>query len=356
MPERPLLFTPGPTEVRPEVLLAMSRPVISHRGAEMEEMVRDILVHAKRIFRTEGTVLLSTSSASGLMEGAIRNCVRRRSLHLICGAFGDRWWQIAADCGAEPKASRVDPGRAVDPDRVDQELATGGYDAVCLTHNETSTGVTNPLEAIAAVVRRHPDLLFLVDAVSSLGGIPVDVDRLGIDVCLASVQKALALPPGFSLCSVSERALAAARRQKGRGYYFDFIRLSESSTKGMPLATPSVSHLFAIQVQFAQILREGLEARFARHAVMAGRVRAWARERFGLFAEKGFESDTVTCVANTRKIRVADFLSRLRQRGFQVSNGYGALKEATFRIGHLGDHTPESVDRLLAAMDEVLGG
>ncbi len=347
-------FLPGPTEVRPEVLRAMARPVISHRGPEIEEIVREVLAGARRVFMTEGTVLLSSSSASGLMEGSIRNCVAARSLHLVCGAFGERWRQVAEDCGLEPGVVRVEPGRAIRPEEVEEALSRGGYDAVCVTHNETSTGVTNPLEAIARVVRRHPGVLLMVDAVSSLGGVPVEVDRLGIDVCFASVQKALALPPGFALCAVSERALERARERKGRGYYFDFVRLAEASAKAAPLATPSVSHLFALQEQLRHVLSEGLPARFARHAAMARLVRRWASERFGLFAEPGYESDTVTCVANTRKIRVAEFLQRLKGRGFQVSNGYGNLKEATFRIGHLGEHTPEGIEALLSAMDEVL--
>lgn len=356
MPDRVILFTPGPTEVRPEVLRAMARPVISHRGPEMVDLVRDILAKARRIFRTEGTVLLSSSSASGLMEGAIRNCVRRRSLHLVCGAFGDRWFQVAQDCGVEADVLRVQPGQPILPELVEKELAAGEYDAVCLTHNETSTGVTNPLEEIAQVVRRRSGLLFLVDAVSSLGGMRVDVDRLGIDVCFASVQKALALPPGFSLCAVSPAALEVARERKGRGYYFDFIRLAEASAKGLPLATPSVSHLFALQVQFNRILQEGLEERFARHAEMAERVRDWARKRFGVLARSGFESNTVTCVANSRKIPIGPFLQRLKGRGYQLSNGYGSLKEATFRIGHLGEHTLQSVAELLEVMDEELEG
>ena len=322
----------------------------------MGAMVRDILSGARQVFATDGTVLLSTSSASGLMEGTIRNCVAKRPLHLICGAFGERWRQIAADCGTDPGVVRVEPGRGIRPEQVEEALCRGEYDAVCLTHIETSTGVTNPLEEIARVVGRHSGVLLLVDAVSSLGGIPVEVDRLGIDACFASVQKALALPPGFALCAVSGRALDRARGRKGRGYYFDFIRLAEASARAMPLATPSVSHLFALQVQLGRILQEGLPARFARHAAMAQRVRCWARERFSVLAEPGFESQTVTCVVNTRKMKMAEFLERLRDRGFQVSNGYGELKDLTFRIGHLGEHTPEGVEALLAAMDEALPG
>ena len=349
-----MLFTPGPTQVRPEVLEAFARPVISHRGPEIAAIIRDVLPALREVFGARGDVLLSSSSASGLMEGAVRNLVARRSLHLVCGAFGERWRQIALDCGREADVLRVEAGQAIRPEEVDRALQQGGYEAVCLTHNETATGVTNPLPAIAAVLRRHPEVLLLVDAVSSLGGMPVEVDRHGIDVCLASVQKAMALPPGFSLCAVSARALARARETKGRGYYFDFVRLAEASAKGQPLATPSVSHLSALQAQLEIMAREGLPARFARHTAMAAMVQAWALERFGVLAAEGCRSTTVTCVVNTRNIAVGDLLARLKQRGYQISNGYGDLKEATFRIGHMGEHTVEGLEALLAVVDELL--
>jgi len=351
---RPILFTPGPTEVRPEVLLAFGQPVISHRGTEMTALVEEILPGLRSLFGTKETVLLSSSSASGLMEGTIRNCVARRSLHLVCGAFGERWRQVAADCGREPDVLRVSPGEPNSPEALDEALSQGDYEAVCLTHNETSTGVTNPLPDIARVVKSHQSVLLLVDAVSSLGGIPVDVEDHGIDVCFASVQKALALPPGFAVASVSTRALEKARGMAGRGYYFDFVRLADASEKAQPLATPSVSHLMALKAQLRFLKEEGLGRRYARHAEMADRVRRWARDRFGLLARAGFESNTVTCITNTRKINVAEFLKKLRTSGYQISNGYGNLKEASFRIGHMGDHTVPEVEGLLNAMDEVL--
>ena len=354
MSRPPLLFTPGPTQVRPEVLEAFGEEVISHRGPEMAALIEEILPGIRSVFETREAILLSSSSASGLMEGSIRNCVARRCLHLVSGAFGERWRQVAADCGREPESLQVEPGEPFTPEAVDEALSKGGYEAVCLTHNETSTGVMNPLAAIARVVRKHEGVLLMVDAVSSLGGIPVNMDANGIDVCFASVQKAIALPPGFSLCAVSQRALSKARGMKGRGYYFDFARLAEASEKGQPLATPSVSHLMALRVQLRLMQQEGLEKRYARHAAMAERVRTWARGQFGILARSGFESNTVTCVTNRRAIRVADFIRRLKGRGYQISNGYGNLKEATFRIGHMGEHTLRGVEALLQVMDEVL--
>lgn len=350
-----ILFTPGPTEVAPEVLREMARPVIGHRGAEMQEAIRDLVPRLRLLFGTRGSdVFLTACSATGLWEAALRNCVARRVLVPVCGAFSERFHEVALACGLEADPLHVDWGKAVPAQAVADMLATGRYDAVALVHNETSTGVTNPLPEIAEAVRRQGDVALLVDAVSSLGGIPVEVDRNGIDVCLASVQKCLALPPGFSVCAVSPRALERSAKRVGKGYYFDFIRLKGFFDRNMPMATPSVSHIFALQAQMKRLEAEGLEARYARHRTMADLARAWAAGRFGLYAEEKARSNTVTCIANTRRIDVARFVSALGARGYGVSNGYGRLKELTFRIGHMGDHTVSGLQDLLGAMDEVL--
>jgi len=354
-PPHKVLFTPGPTEVAPEILREMARPVIGHRGSEMQTLIADLVPRARRLFGTRThDIFLTACSATGLWEAAIRNCVGRRVLVPVCGSFSERFHEVALACGVDADPLPVEWGRAVPAQAVADLLATGRYDAVALVHNETSTGVTNPLAAIAEAVRRHDDVLLLVDAVSSLAGIPVEVDRHGVDVCLASVQKCLALPPGFALCTVSPRALDRSRRRVGKGYYFDFVRLKGFFDRNLPMATPSVNHMAALLLQLRRIEAEGLETRYARHREMATVTRAWAEDRFGLFAEAGARSDTISCISNTRGMQVADFVARLGRRGYGVSNGYGKLKEATFRIGHMGDHTVAAVRGLLAAMDEVL--
>lgn len=350
-----VLFTPGPTEVAPEILQEMARPVIGHRGAEMQALIGDILPGARALFGTRaGDIFLTACSATALWEAAIRNTVSRRVLVPVCGSFSERFLEVALASGAEADALPTEWGQAVSAQAVADRLATGRYDAVALVHNETSTGVTNPLAEIALAVRRHPEVALLVDAVSSLGGIPVDVDRHGVDVCLASVQKCLALPPGFSLLCVSPRALERSARQRGKGYYLDFVRLKGLFDRQMPMATPSISHMFALRAQLSRIDREGLVNRYARHRAMADLARQWSERQFALFAAEGARSDTVTCVRNSRAINVAGFLTALARRGFAISNGYGKLKEATFRIGHMGDHTVDGVRSLLAAMDEAL--
>jgi len=350
-----ILFTPGPTEVSPEILREMARPVIGHRGAAMQELIRDMLPRLRTVFGTRShDVFLTACSATGLWEAALRNCVARRVLVPVCGAFSERFYEVALACGLEADPLHVEPGRAIPAQAVADLLATGRYDALALVHNETATGVVNPLAEIAEAVRRQPEVLFLVDAVSSLGGLPVEVDRNGIDVCLASVQKCLALPPGFSVCAVSPRALERSARRVGKGYYFDFVRLKSCFDKGTPMATPSVSHMFALRAQMKRIETEGLESRYARHGAMANVTRGWAESRFDLFAEERARSNTITCVANSRRMDVGRFIGLVAARGFGVSNGYGKLKEATFRIGHMGDHTVAGIEELLAAMDDVL--
>jgi aspartate aminotransferase-like enzyme len=354
-PSHKVLFSPGPTEVAPEILRAMARPVIGHRGAEMQALIHDLVPRARSLFGTRAhDIFFTACSATALWEAALRNCVVRRVLVPICGAFSERFYEVACGCGLEADPLHVEWGRPVSPQAVADLLASGRYDAVALVHNETSTGVTNPLGPIAEAVARQPDVLLLVDAVSSLGGIPVDVDRHGIDVCLASVQKCLALPPGFSLCAVSERALERSRTRVGKGYYLDFVRLKSVFDRETPMATPSISHMFALQEQFHRIETEGLQERYARHHAMAELARAWATEHFALFAAEGSRSDTVTCVANSRGLAVAPFLQALGRRGYAISNGYGRLKEATFRVGHMGDHTVAALRGLLGAMDEAL--
>jgi ATP-dependent HslUV protease ATP-binding subunit HslU len=276
-PEKPdhrILFTPGPTEVAPEILREMARPVIGHRGEEMQSILGDLLPRARQLFGAPAhEIFITASSATGLWEAAIRNCVARRVLVPVCGAFSERFLEVAVGCGVAADRLDFEWGRPVEPQAVHERLAGGKYDAVALVHNETSTGVVNPLAAVAEAVRQHPDVLLLLDVVSSLGGVPVEVARHGIDVALASVQKCLALPPGLALCAVSERAMARSRGQQGKGYYFDFVRLKGYFDRRMPMATPSVSHIFALQAQLRRIEAGGFEERYARHHAMAEVVR-----------------------------------------------------------------------------------
>ena len=349
------LFIPGPTEVRPEVLQQLSRPMIGHRSAEFGQLFQRLQPRLRRLFQTQNRVYISTSSGTGLWEAAVRNCVRMRCLNLVNGAFSQRWRRVTLANGKESVAVEADWGQAIRPEQVEEALGRERVDAVTLVHSETSTGVLNPLGEIAEVVRQFPDVLLLVDAVSSLGGVDIPVDKLGIDVCLTSSQKALALPPGLALASVSDRALARAQEVQNRGYYFDFLVFEEYLARNQTPTTPPISLLYGLDYQLDRILAEGLELRFRRHRAMAQMVWKWAEERgFELFAEEGYRSPTVTVVRNTLEVDVPALQAHLRERGMTIADGYGPLRGKTFRIAHMGDLTPAEVEEVLAAVDEFL--
>jgi aspartate aminotransferase-like enzyme len=225
-----------------------------------------------------------------------------------------------------------------------------------VVHNETSTGVTSPVGAIAAAVRSlSPETLVMVDAVSSFGGTRIPVDEWGIDVLLTSSQKALALPPGISFCSVSDRALDRAKNVKGRGWYFDFLNLEKSLKKNTTPATPAISLMRALSLQLDHIFAEGVEQRYARHAQLAQQTQQWALDHgFALMAEDGYRSPTVTTITNTRKIDVEALNAFLAQEQMEISNGYGIYKDKAFRIAHMGEVNVADLDRLFAAVERYL--
>jgi aspartate aminotransferase-like enzyme len=333
----------------------MSRPPIGHRSEEATALGERIIGKLQKVLRTGSPIFLSTSSSTGLMEAVARNGSRRRFLCATCGAFGDRWLDICRLNGKEADALEVEWGKAVRAEDIRKALGTGRYDAVLLTHNETSTGVLNPLPEIAATVREFPDVFLFVDAVSSLAAVDLGFDELGVDGLLAGVQKALAVSPGFAVMAVSPRAIERAKGIENRGFYFDFVRHYDSFQKRQGITTPSTPHLYALDRQLSRILDETMPVREARHRAMAERTRAWAKERFALFPEAGFESITLTAVRNTRGIDVAGLNGELARRGVVIGNGYGRLKNVTFRIAHMGEIRLEEIEELLGWIDEILG-
>jgi len=349
------LFIPGPTDVHPDVLAAQAQRMISHRGADFQALFARLQPKLRQVFLTRSRVYISTSSGTGLQEATIRNVVARKVLSCINGAFSERWYDVTVANGKEVVRLDVEWGRAIKLDRVNAALAAGGFDALTLVHNETSTGVANPIQEIAALVReRYPDVMILVDAVSSLGGVKLDFDGWRLDALFTSSQKCLAVPPGLSFAAVSDRALEKACQVPNRGLYFDFVDLEKNLLKNQTPSTPAISLMWALDVALDRILAEGLEARLERHAQMADRVQAWAAARFDLFAEEGYRSQTVTCVKNTRGLDVKALNAHLRSKGMQISDGYGRLKGTTFRIAHMGEIGMADVEMVLSAMDEFI--
>ncbi|MCC3863671.1 alanine--glyoxylate aminotransferase family protein [Terrisporobacter petrolearius] len=351
------LFIPGPIDVNEDVLAQMANQVISHRGSEASALQEAITQNIQDLFYTKNNILLSTSSGSGLMEGSIRSCTLKRAAVLSCGSFGDRWYKVGVLNGVPADLFKVELGKAIEPEMVDKVLSTNKYDTVMVTHNETSSGIANPIKEIGEVVKKYDDIVYCVDAVSSAGGMKIEVDESNIDICLTSVQKALGLPPGMSLCTFSEKAKKRAEKVPNRGYYFDLLAIYEyiQNKNYQYPSTPSLSHMFALNFQLKKILNEGLDNRFKRHEDMANLVRDWAQEHFQIFTDVNYLSNTLTVIKNTQGISVSNLNKKLQERGFLIANGYGDLKEKTFRISHMGDYTVKDVNELLTNINEILG-
>jgi aspartate aminotransferase-like enzyme len=350
------LFIPGPVEVSQKTWAAFTKPMIGHRSEAFRELYRAIHPRLQTLFGTKQPVFLSTSSAWGVMEAAIRNLVSRRVLNCMCGAFSDKWLDVSRRCGKQAEPLQVDWGKHIDPAALDEKLATGDFDAVTLIHSETSTGVMNPLEKICGVVRKYPGVALIVDTVSSFSAVPTPMDELGIDVLLTGSQKALALPPGFSLLSVSEKAFTRATQQKDRGYYFDFLEFKKNQKDDMTPTTPSIAHIHALESKLDDIFSEGLTNRYARHAQTNALVHDWVRNRgFDFFAEEDYRTKTLTCVKDIRDVDVPKLARDLREKHHLVIDpGYGKIKGQTFRLSNMGDETEETVSHLLASLDDVL--
>ncbi|NLY09953.1 MAG: alanine--glyoxylate aminotransferase family protein [Tissierellia bacterium] len=351
------LFIPGPVTVRPDILEKMSTPMIGHRSKEASELQRSISLKMQKLWNTNDAILLSTSSGSGLMEGAIRSCTKERAAIFSIGAFGNRWYQMAEQNGLNADLFEDEKGEISKPEKVEEVLSTGKYDLITLTHNETSTGVQNPIYEIAEVVKRYPEVIFCIDTVSSTGGVDIDIEKLGADIVLTSTQKCLGLPPGLAICTFSDKAIAKAREVENRGFYLDLLAIYEYILKKdfQYPSTPSISHMYALDYQLSYILEvEGKVERYKRHKQMAELVRNWAKTNFQLFTDEKISSDTVTCISNNKGIDVKALNENLKARGMQISNGYGDLKEKTFRIAHMADTKVEDIVMLLKNIDEIL--
>ncbi len=350
------MFVPGPVDVDPEVLNAQARPMLPHRSKEFEAIFQRASDKARQLFFTQYRVYLSTSSGTGLQEAAIRNLAKESVLSCVNGAFSNRWYEVAVSNGKSVDKLEFPWEQPISPKRVADALRARHYEVVTIVHNETSTGLENPVREIAAAIREtSPDTLICVDAVSSLGGTKIEMDAWGLDMVLTSSQKSLALPPGLALGAVSDRALAYASEVPNRGWYFDFVRLEKHRLKDSTPATPAISLIYALDLQLDRILQEGLDARFERHAAMAERVRSWALSMgFGLYAPEGFRSKTVTTIENRLNLDISSLNKFLLEREMRIANGYGVLKGKTFRIAHMGETQLQDVEELLSAMTDYI--
>lgn len=351
------LFVPGPVNVSPLVIDSMSKPMVPHRTAEFEEIYHRADNNARKIFKTQYRVFLHAGSGTSFQEAAIRNLVSDKVLVFINGAFGERWAEVAKTNGKSVDVVTAGWDKPILPEMVAKALAEKNYDAVCVIHNETSTGILNPVEEISKVVKdKSPDSLFLVDTVSSISGSEFKMDEWGVDLALTSSQKCLALQPGLSLCAVSDRALERAATVKHRGWYMDFLRMEGNRNSNSTHATPIIGLINSLDFQLKRILDGGLDNRFARHIAMAEKVREWVENKdgFSLYAPEGYRSNTVTAVEHGGKIDFQDLSKFLLTKDMRIANGYTKIKPHTFRIGHMGELTPDDVGELLSALDEYL--
>jgi aspartate aminotransferase-like enzyme len=354
-------FLPGPSYVPEDVRQAMTKPMVGHRSAGFKEVYLSLSARLPQVFRTAGDVMIATGSSTLIMESAVVSCVQRDVLNLTNGAFSERWHAISKAVGKSADKVSVPWGRAVDPDLVRSALRRKRYEAVTLVHNETSTGAMSPLADVARAIREESDALILVDTVSSLGGARVETDDWGLDVVLAGTQKALAVPSGLTLFTLSERAAKRAEQVPHRGFYTDLLRYRDKHREGGPITTPAIPLIHALDAQLDRIFAagaEGMEARWARHQRLYRRTAEWAASRGCEHASApDARSVTVSCLKMSAGVTGVDpqtLVQELAQRGYTIGSGYGDWKPTTFRIGHMGEVQESDLDALLVEIDQIL--
>ncbi|MEO7084563.1 MAG: alanine--glyoxylate aminotransferase family protein [Gemmatimonadaceae bacterium] len=353
-------FVPGPTEVRPEILAQMTRPLISHRGRDFEAMFARIEAGLRDVLLTARPVYVAPASATGFMEMAIRGTPEGKILSLVNGGFSERFAEMAEACGREVERVVVPWGAAYDLNVVESALKKTSFVAVTVAHSETSTGVLTDVRAVAELAHRY-GAIAIIDSVSGAGGAEICVDGWGLDFVLTGSQKALALPPGLAFAVASAEYVERAKKVKNRGLYFDVVEYDESAAKNQTPSTAAVSLMYALEAQMGDIGREGIERRWERHLLMRDATIEWvdavSRKRgidLSVLAPEGSRSPTVTVISLPRGMTGPEVTEAVKARGMNVGPGYGRLNATTFRIGHMGDHTLEGVDRCLHVCEAAI--
>jgi len=352
-------FIPGPTEVRHEVLAAMTRPMIPHRSSEFEELFARLQKGLKYVFQTDRPVYVAAASATGMMEAGVRCSRPGPILSLVNGAFSERFAHIAEMCGREVDRYEAGWGSTHNAARLEIYLTKKNYAAVTVVHSETSTGALNDVRSLSDMAHSH-GVTCLVDSVSGLGGAEVRAKDWELDYVLTGSQKALALPPGLAFSTASAAFIESARRSEGRGVYFDLVEMDDFAARGQVPTTPALSLMYALDLQLEAIREEGIENRWRRHTSMSEMTSQWLEKcqdsgvDLSNIVEPGFRSPTVSAIRFPKGHSSADFLRKVAERGVRVASGYGKLKSETFRIGHMGDHSPATLERCLAACEAAV--
>ena len=351
------LFTPGPVHIPERILKEMAKANDTHRSKPYSEMHKIVTDGLQKIIFTKNECLIFTSSATGIMEACVRNLVKtdENALFLSIGAFGDRWYQIGISNGKNAVKEGVEWGKPITPEFLQKVMNNKKYSVVFLQANETSTGVYNPIDDLIPIIKEN-GALACVDATSSMAGIKIEVDKLGIDVCLASVQKCFTVPPGLAVCSISNDAIEKTAQVKNRGLYFDFLSLLKKNKDHQTPTTPPIPQIRALASQIDHILnQEGLENRFERHKNLGETTRKWVvGNGFEMFPEKTFESNTVSTINNSLNLNIGRLVSTLLEKGYRIVNGYGSLRGKTFRIGHMGEITVNSLQEMLKVLTDIV--
>ncbi|HBL31507.1 MAG TPA: aminotransferase, partial [Acidobacteria bacterium] len=348
---------PGPTYVLEEVRQAMTKPMVGHRSAGYKAFYIELSKKLPPLLRTSGEVMVASGSSTLVMESAVVSCAASEVLNLTNGAFSERWHSISKSCGKNSDKIAFPWGEAIDPETVRAALRRKKYDVVTLVHNETSTGVASPIADVAKVIREESDALIVVDTVSSLAGAPVETDAWGLDVVLAGTQKAIAVPPGLTVFTLSERAVERAGKVPHRGFYTDLLRYLDKHKEGGFITTPAIPLLWALDKQMDVILAEGMEARWARHEALYRRTAEWAASRGISYASaENARSVTVSCLKPPAGVDPQAIVKKLAERGITIGGGYGDWKPTTFRIGHMGQVRMSDLDALLVEIDDILKG
>ncbi len=356
MDSYPKLFIPGPTHVPKSIMKVLSTPQIGHRTDEISVLIESITSRVKKVLYTDNNIYLTSNPATALWEMGLRNSVQKGALHAVNGAFSSKWTKVSEACGYRYKSIDYNWGEGVKVEEIDKALSSGKYDVFAMVHNETSTGVMSNLNQISDLLKnKYPDVIWLVDAVSSMAGIKIEVDKLGIDFILASTQKAWGLPAGFSMCSVSEKILDRSTKIMNKGYFFDLSVYEKYYKKMQTPYTPSIPHLFGLNEVLNIIESEGLENRWNRHKEMRDYVIDWAKENGqNLFSENGCHSYTVTCIENSKKWDINKIYHELLNLGYRMDRGYGDLRCKAFRIPHMGNIQIQDLKEYINILDELI--
>lgn len=353
-------FVPGPTEIRPEILAQMSRPVMGHRGKAFEAMFARIEAGLRDVLLTSRPVYVGACSSTGFMEMAIRNAPEGPILALVNGGFSERFAAVAESCRRQVQRVVVPWGATFDMNVVEDALRLKGFSAVTVAHSETSTGVLTNVREVAQLAHKY-GVLAIVDSVSGAGGAELMFDAWNLDFVLTGSQKALALPAGLAFAVASTEYMERTKNVRDRGFYFDILQYDKYAQKNQTPSTPATSLLYALEAQMGDIGREGIERRWERHLQMQETTISWVHgfsERRGVelnvVAPEGSRSPTVTVVALPDGLTGPEVSAAVKERGITIGGGYGDLKDTTFRVGHMGDHTVDGIQRCLHACETAL--